>query len=377
MDVNDQVAIHEAMEQQSITITKAGISATLNARASVLAAANPIHGRYDRSKTLKANVNLSPPILSRFDLFFVVLDECNPDSDRRVARHILNVHRCQEEQSAAVPFTKEQLQRYIRFAKTFQPKLNEESQKVLVDSYSRLRQSNARSAYRVTVRQLESMIRLSEAMARLHCDPEVQPRYVEEAYRLLRTSIIQVETGDVDVGSDNDDDDDDDDGNNGAAAANPPNNNGGDKDDNGDDGAAVAGTSLPLDESEDGPETQLKETLQDEEDATEPQGPPRKKTKRQKTTMSYEEYALMSNTIAAHLRSLEEENKEHMKWKQVIDWYVARAGQDNEDTRRKVNLLLRRLLHKENVLVTIGTPPKTKREEPGTVLAVHPNYVIS
>jgi len=92
-DPHDQVAIHEAMEQQTISITKAGIQATLNARASILAAANPIYGRYDRTKTLKANVALSAPILIRFDLFFVVLDECNPDSDRQVASHVLKVHR--------------------------------------------------------------------------------------------------------------------------------------------------------------------------------------------------------------------------------------------------------------------------------------------
>lgn len=349
MDVNDQVAIHEAMEQQSITITKAGISATLNARASVLAAANPIHGRYDRTKTLKANVNLSPPILSRFDLFFVVLDECNPESDKRVANHILNVHRCKEVEATTVPFTKEQLQRYIRFAKTFNPKLNEESQKVLVDCYRRLRQSNARSAYRVTVRQLESMIRLSEAMARLHCDPEVQPRYVEEAYRLLRTSIIQVETGDVDVGSDNDDDDDDNDDANS---------------DNGD----IQAPAETLHESE-APETQVRGT-----DETPIEGPPRKKAKRT-TKMTFEEYELMANSIASHLRWLEEKS-EYLKWSEIIDWFVDRSGQDNDETRKKVNLILRRLLHKEKVLVTIGTPPSSKREEPGTVLAVHPNYVI-
>ena len=78
MDVGDQVAIHEAMEQQTISITKAGIQATLNARTSILAAANPIFGRYDRSRTLRQNVNISAPIMSRFDLFFVVLDEANP-----------------------------------------------------------------------------------------------------------------------------------------------------------------------------------------------------------------------------------------------------------------------------------------------------------
>ena len=75
MDSNDQVAIHEAMEQQTISITKAGIQATLNARTSILAAANPVFGRYDRTKTLKANVAISAPIMSRFDLFFVILDE--------------------------------------------------------------------------------------------------------------------------------------------------------------------------------------------------------------------------------------------------------------------------------------------------------------
>jgi DNA replication licensing factor MCM6 len=75
MDATDQVAIHEAMEQQTISITKAGIQATLNARTSILAAANPVFGRYDRTKPLKANIVISAAIMSRFDLFFVILDE--------------------------------------------------------------------------------------------------------------------------------------------------------------------------------------------------------------------------------------------------------------------------------------------------------------
>lgn len=74
MDPKDQVAIHEAMEQQTITIAKAGIHATLNARSSVLAGANPTGGRYDKSKSLKYNVNISPPIMSRFDLFYILFD---------------------------------------------------------------------------------------------------------------------------------------------------------------------------------------------------------------------------------------------------------------------------------------------------------------
>jgi DNA replication licensing factor MCM6 len=116
MDPGDQVAIHEAMEQQTISITKAGIQATLNARASILAAANPVYGRYDRGKTLKANVNLSAPILSRFDLFFVVLDEMDDLNDFRIANHIIDVH-CRRETQVKPPFTTAQLQRYIRFAR--------------------------------------------------------------------------------------------------------------------------------------------------------------------------------------------------------------------------------------------------------------------
>ena len=85
--------IPQAMEQQTISITKAGITATLNARASILAAANPIGGRYDRSKSLKANISLTAPLMSRFDLFFVILDECDAAIDRRIASHIIKTRR--------------------------------------------------------------------------------------------------------------------------------------------------------------------------------------------------------------------------------------------------------------------------------------------
>ena len=97
MDYSDQVAIHEAMEQQTLSITKAGITATLNARTSILAAANPIGGRYDRSKTLKQNISITAPLMSRFDLFFVVLDDCDGDTDRMIADHIINRRRGREE----------------------------------------------------------------------------------------------------------------------------------------------------------------------------------------------------------------------------------------------------------------------------------------
>ena len=97
MDVKDQVAIHEAMEQQTISLAKAGIHATLNARTSILAAANPVNGRYDRSKSLRYNVDISAPIMSRFDLFFVIFDEKRDDEDYSIAHHIVNMHRLKEE----------------------------------------------------------------------------------------------------------------------------------------------------------------------------------------------------------------------------------------------------------------------------------------
>jgi DNA replication licensing factor MCM6 len=108
MDMKDQTAIHEAMEQQTISIAKAGIHATLNARTSILAAANPLHGRYDRSKSLRYNVDISPPIMSRFDLFFVIFDEKNDEEDIKIAQHIVNMHRMRDE-GTGLKYTKEQV----------------------------------------------------------------------------------------------------------------------------------------------------------------------------------------------------------------------------------------------------------------------------
>lgn len=206
MDIGDQVAIHEAMEQQTISIAKAGIQATLNARTSILAAANPVGGRYNRKTTLRANVNMSAPIMSRFDLFFVVLDECDEGVDRHLAEHIVNIHRLRDD-AVQPEFSTEQLQRYIRFARTFKPEFTPEAKQALVEKYKELRADDAqggigRNSYRITVRQLESMIRLSEAIAKANCVTEVTPEFVREAFNLLRQSIISVEKDDVEVEDD-------------------------------------------------------------------------------------------------------------------------------------------------------------------------------
>ncbi|MCJ1311341.1 MCM DNA helicase complex subunit mcm6 [Agyrium rufum] len=203
MDIADQVAIHEAMEQQTISIAKAGIQATLNARTSILAAANPVGGRYNRRATLRANVNMSAPIMSRFDLFFVVLDECSESVDRHLASHIVDIHRLRD--AAVTPeFTTEQLQRYVRFARTFKPEFTSEARSLLVQKYRELRTNDAqggigRNSYRITVRQLESLIRLSEAIAKANCVEDITEEFVSEAFSLFKMSIITVEKDDVDV----------------------------------------------------------------------------------------------------------------------------------------------------------------------------------
>lgn len=207
MDPKDQVAIHEAMEQQTISIAKAGIQATLNARTSILAAANPIGGRYDRSKSLKSNVNITAPIMSRFDLFFVVLDECNESIDRDIANHIVGIHQGKQ-QAVHAEFGTESIQRYIKFARRIRPQISEDAAKALVASYQKLRFNDAstvsRSSYRITVRQLESLVRLSEALARLHCSDVISADHVMQATRLVQLSVVHVNTDDLVMGAHHD-----------------------------------------------------------------------------------------------------------------------------------------------------------------------------
>ncbi|KAH3679856.1 hypothetical protein WICMUC_000599 [Wickerhamomyces mucosus] len=194
MNVSDQVAIHEAMEQQTISIAKAGINATLNARTSILAAANPIHGRYNRKASLRANLNMTAPIMSRFDLFFVILDDPSESFDKKLSDHIVNLH-MQQDDAIQPPYTAESVQRYIKYSRTFKPKMTKSARKLLIEKYKDLRADDSkgpgRSSYRITVRQLESMIRLSEAIARAKCSNRIDKEIVAEAYDLLSKSFIK------------------------------------------------------------------------------------------------------------------------------------------------------------------------------------------
>jgi len=142
MNPQDQVAIHEAMEQQTISLAKAGIHATLNARASILAAANPVMGRYDRTKSLRYNVQISSPIMSRFDLFFLVFDEREAKRDYDIATHIVEMHR-QNIKAIKSEFSTEDMQTYIKFARTIKPVFTRESAEILKSEYKRLRKLDA------------------------------------------------------------------------------------------------------------------------------------------------------------------------------------------------------------------------------------------
>ncbi|CAF0886133.1 unnamed protein product [Rotaria sp. Silwood1] len=212
MDPKDQVAIHEAMEQQTISITKAGIKATLNARTSILAAANPIAGRYDKTRSLRHNVNMTAPIMSRFDLFFIVIDECNDVTDYNIAERIIDLHTSGTRSSVpslVTSYTFNDIRDYITYTKAaVQPKLTSSAKEHIITLYKQLRLRETSSSITgrisssstpITVRQLESLIRLSEAIAKMYCQEDIDIKHVQEAYRLLSKAIIHVDQPDIDL----------------------------------------------------------------------------------------------------------------------------------------------------------------------------------
>lgn len=338
MDVYNQVAIHEAMEQQTISIAKAGIHASLKARTSVLAAANPIGGRYDRSKPLRSNLNIGAPLMSRFDLFFVVLDECNIDIDTKIARHIVEVHQHMDD-AVAPPFSPDQLRLYIRYAHTIRPTIPPESQGLFCTYFRKLRENDtfglARNAYRITVRQLESMIRLAEALARLHLDDTVRPVYVDEAARLLKKSIIHVETQDIVLSE---------------LAA--PTNIGGNE---GSGGSSGGGSG------------QLKKV---------------------ETSIPYEKYQRIFNKIAVALKRGDLAKKENGSGSvgggvcvgRLVNWYIAEnaediAGTEVEETAKLVRNVIRHMITKDKALLSLGfAEGKDKNDPDNEVVIQNPEY---
>lgn len=197
MDDSTRVILHEAMEQQTISIAKAGIICTLNSRTAILAAANPIDSKYNPKMSVVENIRLPPTLLSRFDLIYLVLDRSSKVTDRRLANHIVSLFG-EEERGAENKdeITREFMTKYISYArKEINPEITEEAANLLSDEYLKMR--NIGSAFKTitaTPRQLESLIRLSEALAKMRLSSEVSRGDVEEAVRLIKVATQQAAT---------------------------------------------------------------------------------------------------------------------------------------------------------------------------------------
>ncbi|MDG6925191.1 MAG: hypothetical protein JRN09_01425 [Nitrososphaerota archaeon] len=193
MKEDDRSALHEQMEQQTVTIAKGGIFATLNARTSILAAANPIFGKYDPYKNLTDNITLPIPLLTRFDLIFVVKDTPTPAQDERLATHILDVHR-RGGYTEPPPVQFDLMKKYISYAKKVSPRLTMEAENRLKEFYLQLRRSVAEGQIGATPRTLESLIRLSSARARLMLRDSVLEEDALAAIALMNRMVEDVLT---------------------------------------------------------------------------------------------------------------------------------------------------------------------------------------
>lgn len=359
MDIKDQIAIHEAMEQQTISITKAGVKATLNARTSILAAANPINGHYDRSKSLRNNLSLSLPIISRFDLFFVLLDECNEVVDYFIAQKIVEMH---SEMTNDQPsgedliYSLAEIKNYIKFARHFEPRIDPEAEDLLVETYKQLRISGGsfsgfagsnKQSWRITVRQLESLIRLSEALARLYCSDNVEIKHVKEAARLLNKSIVKIEQPDI-----------------------------------------------SLDDEE---EMMMNETQAD--DDMNPASTSQELRQLKSLKLSYEEYQTIAKKIVYKLKQEEyklneeaadgqaaEESAQGLKRTEIVEWYLKSNEEEgliqNEDDLIKNKVLcekvIDRLIKTDHILIALRDENRMEDDEEDldSILIVHPNYVM-
>ncbi len=203
MKPEDRSALHEVMEQQSCSVAKGGIVATLNARTSILAAANPMLGKYDPYRNITENVNLPIPLLTRFDLVFAIRDEPHKETDANIARHILGIHR-RGTYAVAPMLDIDMLGKYLAYAKRFEPAISQETEDKIFEYYMQMRNVDSEDMITVTPRQLEALIRLATARARLLLKDKVDVSDAERAIYLfnnmLHTVGVDVRTGKVDLG---------------------------------------------------------------------------------------------------------------------------------------------------------------------------------
>ncbi|KAM6373597.1 DNA replication licensing factor MCM4 isoform 1-T3 [Alca torda] len=205
MNESTRSVLHEVMEQQTLSIAKAGIICQLNARTSILAAANPIESQWNPKKTTIENIQLPHTLLSRFDLIFLMLDPRDEAYDRRLARHLVSLYYQSEEKMEEEYMDMAVLRDYIAYARSYiNPRLSEEASQALIEAYVDMRKiGSGRGMVSAYPRQLESLIRLAEAHAKVRFSEKVGTIDVEEAKRLhreaLKQSATDPRTGIVDI----------------------------------------------------------------------------------------------------------------------------------------------------------------------------------
>lgn len=195
MSDTTRAILHEAMEQQTVSIAKAGIIATLNARTSILASANPVESRYNPQLSVVENIKLPPTLLSRFDLIYLILDAPNVESDRRLAQHLVGLY-YETPNVVQPPLDQSLLRDYIAHARdSIHPELSDLATRELISAYLEMRQmgssshgNNGSRTISATPRQLESLVRLSEGIAKMRYSTTVTRSDVQEAVRLMRVA---------------------------------------------------------------------------------------------------------------------------------------------------------------------------------------------
>lgn len=191
MEEGDRTAIHEVMEQQTISISKAGINTTLNARASILAAANPLYGRYNPRLSPHENINLPAALLLRFDVMFLMLDQASEHLDEQLAQHVTYVHMHNRQPDTFEPVDAATVRQYIAVARTYRPVVPRDVGDYVVQEYIKMRREAhfnedlLRNFGHVTPRTLLAVLRLSQALARIRFDNSVTRSDVDEALRLM------------------------------------------------------------------------------------------------------------------------------------------------------------------------------------------------
>lgn len=196
--------LHEVMEQQTVSIAKAGIICSLNARTSILAAANPKESKYNESLSIVENIQLPPTLLSRFDFIFLLKDVPDKQRDRKLAKHIISLFSTSQEVQK-IEIDTRLLTLYVAYAKmNIFPEISDEASETLVKGYLDLRRLGSnKKQITATTRQLESLIRISESLARMRLSKKVEKDDVIEALRLIKVSIfkaaIDPRSGEIDI----------------------------------------------------------------------------------------------------------------------------------------------------------------------------------